>query len=210
MNRSAHRKVLECASPLALLLRLSKRQKTAAVQDADAQFLHVWLRSFFAPSILFLLFVTGCATTPPPQKLLRAANLFPADALLIQRAVLTVHGRQFTLNGYLALSKTGGQRLIVTENFGAVLADILVKPDGKIYVMRSSQLFRPDWIQRYVVTDMECIFGDVPEANCPGKMLSPTHFLIEHRSYTLDLQIVETKSGQQPAELFDKTKRGSP
>ena len=67
---------------------------------------------------------------------------------MIQRAVLTVHGRQFTLNGYLALSKTGGKRLIVTENFGGVLADVLVKPDGEVFVMRSSQLFRPEWIQR--------------------------------------------------------------
>jgi hypothetical protein len=159
---------------------------------------------------LLLLFAAGCATTPLPGNLPRVVNLFPGDALLIQRAMLTVHGRQFTLNGYLALSKIGGQRLIVTENFGAVLADVLVKPDGKIFLMRSSQLFRPDWIKRYVVADMECIFGDAPEASCPGKMLSPTHFLVEHRGYTLDLQIVETKPGPQPAELFDETKRGSP
>jgi hypothetical protein len=159
---------------------------------------------------LLLLFATGCAITSPPGNLPRVTNSFPADALLIQRAVLTVHGRQFTLNGYLALSKTGGKRLIVTENFGAVLADVLVKPDGKIYVMRSSQLFRPDWIQRYVVADMECIFGNVSQTNCPVKMLSPSHFVMEHRGYTLDLQIVETKPGLQPPELFDETKRGSP
>jgi hypothetical protein len=159
---------------------------------------------------LLLLLAAGCATTPPPGNLPREASAFPAAALMIQRAVLTVHGRQFTLNGYLALSKTGGKCLIVTENFGAMLADVLVKPDGKIYVMRSSQLFRPEWIQRYVVADMECIFGDTPEANCPGKMLSPTHFFLEHRGYTLDLEIVETKPGPQPPELFDETKRGSP
>jgi hypothetical protein len=38
--------------------------------------------------------------------------------------VLTVLGRQFTLNGYLANSATNGQRLIITENFGGVLADV--------------------------------------------------------------------------------------
>jgi len=128
---------------------------------------------------------------------------------MIQRAVLTVHGRQFTLNGYLASSKTGGERLIVTENFGSVLADVLVKPDGKVFVMRSS-LFRPKWIQRYVVADMECIFGEAPQTNCPGKMISPTHFVIERRGYTLDLQIVETKPGPQSPELFDETKRDLP
>jgi hypothetical protein len=205
MNHPAHRKVLDCARPLALLSRQPKRQGAAAVQDAVAPFLRACLHS-----LLLLWLVTGCATTPPPGNLPRVANSFPADALLIQRALLTVHGRQFTLNGYLALSKIGGQRLIVTENFGAVLADALVKPDGKIYVMRSSQLFRPDWIPRYVVADMECIFGDAPDANCPGKMLSPAHFVIEHRGYTLDLQVVETKPGPQPPELFDETKRGSP
>jgi hypothetical protein len=159
--------------------------------------------------LLVLLLAAGCETVPPLGNLPRAAISFPADALMIQRAVLTVHGRQFTLNGYLALSKSGGKRLIITENFGAVLADALVKPDGKIYVMRSSQLFRPEWIRRYVVADMECIFGGAPQKNCPEKMLSPAHFVMEHRGYTLDLQIVETKPGPQPPELFDETKRGS-
>jgi hypothetical protein len=159
---------------------------------------------------LLLLLAAGCVTKPPPGKFSRGENSFPSDALMIQRAVLTIHGRQFTLNGYLALSKTGGQRLIVTENFGAALADILVKPDGKIFVMRSSRLFRPEWIQSYVVADMECIFSDSPQANCPGRMLSPTHFVIEHHGYSLDLQIVETKPGPQPPELFDETKRDLP
>jgi hypothetical protein len=159
---------------------------------------------------LLLLLATGCASAPPPENLSRAANSFPADALMTQRAVLTVHGRQFTLNGYLALSKTGGKRLIITENFGAALADVLVKPDGKVFVMRSSRLFRPEWIQHYVAADLECIFGDATKKKCDEKILSPTHFVMEHRGYTLDLQIVQTKSGPQPPELFDETKRGPP
>jgi hypothetical protein len=163
-------------------------------------------RSLF---FLLMLLAGGCATSLP-QHFSRPANLFPADALMIQRAVLTVHGRQFTLNGYLALSENGGKRLIVTENFGAVLADVLVKPDGKIFVMRSGELFRAEWIQRYVVADLNCIFGSAPQTNCPGKMSSPTHFVIERREYILDLQVVETKPGPQPPELFDETKRGSP
>jgi hypothetical protein len=159
---------------------------------------------------LFLLLAAGCATAPPPENMPRGTNSFPPEALVIQRAVLTVHGRQFTLNGYLALSKTGGKRLIIAENFGAVLADVLVKPDGRIFVMRSSRLFRPDWIQCFVATDLKCIFGDAPQNNCPEKILSPTHFVLAHRGYTLDLQIVETKPDPQPPELFDETKRGSP
>ncbi len=157
-----------------------------------------------------LLLAAGCATAPPPENFSLGGNLFPADALMIQRAVLTIHGRQFTLNGYLAVSKTGGKRLIVTENFGAVLADVLVKPDGNIFVMRSSRLFRTKWIQRYVAADLECIFGDATQKDYPVKILSPTHFVTEHRGYTLDLQIMETKPVPQPPELFDETKRGLP
>ena len=158
---------------------------------------------------LALALAAGCAT-PPHGTLPHTANLFPADALVAQRAVLTARGRQFTLNGYLALSGTGGQRMIILEHFNSVLADVLVKPDGTVHVMRSSRIFRPAWIERYVAADLRCIFGGAAGANCPGRMLSPTHFVIERRWYTLDLQIVEIKPGPQPPELFDETHAQTP
>lgn len=138
------------------------------------------------------------------------ANSFPADALITQRGVLTVRGRQFTLNGYLATSATGGKRLIVAENIGGVLADVLVKPDGKAYVMRSSRVFKPEWIRRYIAADMECLFGGTPKLDCPGQRLSRTHFQIERRWYRLDLQIVEIKPGPQSPEMFDESKAAKP
>ena len=148
----------------------------------------------------------GCASAPRPQ-LQRPANTHPADALIIQRGVLTVFGgKQFTLNGYLAVSATGGKRLVVSENLGGVLADVLIKPDGRVFVMRSSRAFRAEWIRDYIAADVQCIFGDAPAGNCPGRMLSPTHYLIERRWYTLDLNIVETKPGAQSPEMFDETK----
>jgi hypothetical protein len=153
---------------------------------------------------IFLL-LTGCTTTPRTQTQ-RAPNSFPADALITQRGVLTVLGRQFTLNGYLASSSTNGQRLIVTENFGSVLADVIVKPDGKAYVMRSSRAFKPKWIERYIAADVQCLFGNSQQTDYPGQMVAPNHFLIERRWYKLDLHIVETKPGMQPAEMFDITK----
>jgi hypothetical protein len=162
--------------------------------------------SFF----LLLLLAAGCVSTPSPDNLPRVVNSFPADALVIQRAVLTIHGKQFTLNGYLALSRKGGKRLIITENFGSVLADVLMKPDGDVYVMRSSRTFRPKWIRSYVAADLNCIFGSAPDADCPGRMLNSTHFVIERCGYTLDLQIVETKSNPQPPEMFDEIERVSP
>jgi hypothetical protein len=161
---------------------------------------------FFA---LLLALLAGCAT-PPGRTLHQAAHAFPAGALVTQRGVLTVRGRQFTLNGYLALSERGGKRLIVTENFGGVLADVLLHPDGSVRVIRASSAFKPEWIRRYIVADVECIFGNTPRADCPGQMLSPTHFVIERRWYKLDLQIVETKSGPQPAEMFEATEVAPP
>ncbi len=163
-------------------------------------------KTFFA---LLLALLAGCAT-PPRSTLPRGPQSFPADALITQRGVLTVRGRQFTLNGYLATSATGAKRLIVMENFGSVLADVLVKPDGSVRVMRSSRAFKPAWIRDYIATDLQCIFGDAPRADCPGQMLSPTHFIIERRWYKLDLQIVGTKPGPQPAEMFDEAKAGKP
>ncbi len=160
-------------------------------------------------SLIALLLLTGCATTPRTQ-IQRAPDSFPADALITQRGVLTVLGRQFTLNGYLASSSTNGQRLIVTENFGSVLADVLVKPDGETYVMRSSRAFKPKWIKHFIAADMQCLFGHSQQADCPGQMIAPNHFLIERRWYKLDLHIVETKPGVQPPEMFDTTKAEKP
>jgi hypothetical protein len=78
---------------------------------------------------ILLALAAGCSTTPT-RTMPRVANAFPAEALITQRAVLTVRGRQYTLNGYLATSATAGQRLVVTGNLGDVLADVLVGPDG--------------------------------------------------------------------------------
>ena len=60
-----------------------------------------------------LAMAAGCATAAPLNSAPRAAGSFPADALVTQRALLTVRGRQLALNGYLALSAAGGKRLIV-------------------------------------------------------------------------------------------------
>lgn len=167
----------------------------------------------FAPIQLFPLLLgvllSGCATTPKTT-LSSPAAAFPADALITQRGVLTVRGRQFTLNGYLARSAAGGQRLIVTENFGNVLADVLLKPDGAVQVMRSSRAFKAEWIRRYMAADLQCLFGGAPDGNCPGRELGPGHFLIERRGYKLELRIVETKPGPQSPELFDATRAEKP
>jgi hypothetical protein len=157
--------------------------------------------------LLMLLFAAGCvSTTPPENHSPRPANLFPANAFLTQRAVLTVRDREFTLNGYLALSETGGQRLIVTDNFGDVIADVLIKLDGKIFVMRSSRMFPEKWVRNYVAADLETIFGRAPLKDWPVEKTGESNFLLQRRGYSLYMRIVEAKLGAQPAEMFDETK----
>jgi hypothetical protein len=156
--------------------------------------------------------VTGAA---PPSLEARAApastvsQAFPANALITQRAVLTIRRRQFALNGYLARSEVGGERLILTDPLGQVLADLLVKPSGVVYVMRSSHVFRPAWIVRYIAADLKCLLGTTPVSACGIKALSSTEFLLERRSYSLQVRVVETKLGPQPPELFDETRKAA-
>jgi hypothetical protein len=159
--------------------------------------------------MLMVLLGVGCGTTPKVP-FHRPATPFPPEALVTQRGVLTARGKQFTLNGYTSLSEKGGMRLIVMENFGSVLADVLVKPDGSVHVMRSSAAFRPAWIERYMAADLKCIFGDTPESTCPGQMISPTHFVIKRFWYSLDLQIVDVKPGPQPAAMFEMPLKNTP
>ena len=150
------------------------------------------------------IILAGCATAP--NYFSTPTNLFPANGFITQRAVFSAFGKQYPLNGYLALSETGGKRLIVTESFGHVLADVLVKPDGKIFVMQSSRVFSPEYIRRGLAPDLACVFGGTTNSNGLVQMLSPNHFLLKRHFYTLDLRIVDVKSGLQPANLFDETK----
>ncbi|HEY2330173.1 MAG TPA: hypothetical protein VGI63_10225 [Verrucomicrobiae bacterium] len=161
---------------------------------------------------MLALLAAGCATSQPSlqNNFPTAAKLFPPEALVTQRGVLTVRGRQFTLNGYVAKSAARGLRLIITENFGGVLADVLVKPDGKVFVLQSKPPFRPAWVENYIAADLKCIFGDGPETNCPVQMFGPVHFIVTRRWYQLDLQTVEIKPGAQPAAMFGETGGGKP
>ena len=161
---------------------------------------------------LALALLVGCATTPPspPPALPPPAPAFPPEARVTQRGVLTVHGRQFTLNGYVATSAAHGLRLVLLENFGGLLADVLVKRDGQVFVLQAKPPFRPAWVEHHIAADLKCIFRPAPETHCPVRLASPDHFIIERRGYKLELHTVEVKPGVQPAELFDETRGGKP
>jgi hypothetical protein len=160
--------------------------------------------SFALP--LVLLLAAGCATPPPTTHYSASAQSFPAEGFLVGRALLTIHGREFALNGYLALSPSGGKRFVVTENLGATLADVLVKPDGRVYIMKPNRLFPEKYVRRFMVPDLECVFGGAPpSANCPVTVVSANHFVIDRGNYRLDLRIVQTTPGPQSPTLFDET-----
>ena len=130
--------------------------------------------------------------------------------LLTTRGIFTVQGRQFALNGYLARNAAGAMRLVVTENFGGVMADLLVEPDGAVRLMRSGAVLRPVWIRRYVAGDLACLFGRPAPGSCAVQQLDPDHYRIERRWYTLDLRTVASRPGPQPPELFDAKKAVGP
>ena len=188
----------------AILASSNIRGAGVRVEQEDQRAPATWVSILVA-----LLVTTGCSTVSKTS--FRPSPVpFPPEALVTERGVLTVLGRQFTLNGYLALSLTGGKRLVVTENFGSVLADVLITPDGTAHVMRSSRALKPEWIRRYLAADVQCLTGGTTVEECPGEMISPTHYLVQRRWYRLDLQTVNVKPGPQPATMFDASRAEKP
>ena len=124
-------------------------------------------RNFIFLSLLLLL-AAGCAMVQKDSSE-RIANLAPADGFQTHRAIFTALGKQYTFNGYLATSHTGGQRLLITENFGMVFADVLIKPDGKIYVMQANKIFTPRRIRKYVAADVQALFDSRLRESTPVK-----------------------------------------
>lgn len=159
---------------------------------------------------LALMFTCGCTSLVRPQLPGRATAL-PAEAFLTQRGVLTIFGgRQFTLNGYLATSVTQGHRLVITENFGGVLADVLVTPDAKVHVMKSSAAFQRQWIEQHIAADLRCVVGLGRPGECQGQWVGADRCRLQRRWYRLELQTVSVQPGPQPATLFDPRPAISP
>src|SRR6266536_6038513 len=145
------------------------------VCNSGRRTLKPWLRLEILAPILALL-IAGCATNNPNNQSVFERH-FPPNAFMTHRAVFTARGRQFALTGYLALSETGGMRLIISQSLGQTMADLLVKPDGTVHVMQASPMFKPEWIRKYVASDLECLFGRSPPKKCAVQMFDSNHFL---------------------------------
>jgi len=170
------------------------------------------MRHNCAVIIALVILAAGCSTAPQKTAapLVHPTWSFPSDARITERAILTARGKEYPLNGFLASSETGGLRLVVTEGFGQVLADVLVTTNGDVHVMRSSRLFRPKWIHHYVATDLLCVFGRPPLADPAVTMPDTNHFVIQRRWYSVDLRVVQVEPGPQPSNRFDPTLREAP
>ena len=123
---------------------------------------------------------------------------------MTHRAVMTARGKEFPLTGYLAISQTGGMRLIISQMFGSPVADVLVKADGSVHVMRNSAMLKRKWIERNVAADLKCLFSRAA-TQCPVEEIDPKHLILQRRWYKIDLRIVDIKAGPQRAELFDES-----
>ncbi len=163
---------------------------------------------------LLVLLAAGCATRPPYRTLTPQATgqtwTFPPDALITQRAIVTARGQQYTWNGFLARSEQGGLRLLITTDFGQTVADVLVKPDGQVFVMNPGRMLRPAWIRNYVARDLTSIFGNNQQPDPAVRMIDPNHFVISRRWYSLDLRVIQINPGPQSPERFDPTRPVAP
>ena len=88
---------------------------------------------------------------------------------------------------------------------GQVLADVLIKPDGAVVLMRPSPVLRRSWVEGYVARDVVSLFGN-PSPPCFSLPMDSSHVVMTNSNYILDLQTVGIKPGLQPVSLFDETK----
>jgi len=110
--------------------------------------------------ILFVALFCGCAgprfnshqidpsANPSPEITTRAAEtlseLYPAHYKAIQRAVITVSGKQFVCDGVLDVSPKTGWRLGIVSALGLV-SEVQITPAGAVELLRITPLMREDW-----------------------------------------------------------------
>lgn len=156
--------------------------------------------------LLLSCVLAGCASHPvAPPPLVDSRAFFPGEGLITQRVLFTAGGEQYPLNGYLALSETRGKRLVLMDSLGIVVADVLMKPDGQVLVMKSSRMFSARHIRRYMAADVQCVFGGRTMLDCPVSSPAPNEYVIDRGHYQLDMRILQVKPGPQPDTMFDET-----
>ncbi len=97
------------------------------------------------------------------------ASIFPAQYRSVQRAILTVAGKQFTCDGVLEVSTNAGWHLAIVSNLGLV-AGLRVNRDGSCEVLQATSLFREAWTRQFVARDVRRLFIPPPEFVSAGRL----------------------------------------
>lgn len=97
------------------------------------------------------------------------ARLFPAQYRSVQRAIITVAGKQFTCDGVLEVSTNAGWQLAIVSNLGLV-AGLRVNRDGSCEVLQVTPLFRESWTRQFVARDVRRLFIPPPEFVAAGRL----------------------------------------
>jgi hypothetical protein len=97
------------------------------------------------------------------------ARLFPPQYRSVQRALITVAGKQFTCDGVLEVSTNAGWHLAIVSNLGLV-AGLRVTRDGASEVLQVTPLFREAWTRQFVARDVRRLFLPPPEFVSAGRL----------------------------------------
>jgi len=105
---------------------------------------------------------------------------FPPVYRAAQRAIISVHGRQFVCDGVLTASPVEGWHLAVISTLGLV-TDLRVKADGSTEVLKVTPLFRENWAREYVARELRWLFAP-PPALVPVGRLTDGRLVLEAAS----------------------------
>ena len=100
-------------------------------------------------------------------------SIFPAQYRSVQRAILTVAGKQFTCDGVLEVSTNAGWHLAIVSNLGLV-AGLRVNRNGLCEVLQATPLFREAWTRQFVARDVRRLFIPPPEFVSAGRLADGT------------------------------------
>lgn len=132
--------------------------------------------------------VVGCSTMPyvpgaPIQDAAReqalresVAGQYPRQFRAVHRVVLTVRGRQFSLDGYLRADRSTGFRLLAVAGFGGSLFELAWSEEHGPIVVQSNGILQDDRLLAGPVEDVRTIFFNTPspearlEARDPGTL----------------------------------------
>lgn len=124
-------------------------------------------------------------------------RLYPPQYDSVQRAIITVKGKQFTCDAVLQGSTNEGWHLAIVSSLGLV-SEVRVRPDGSSEVLKVTPLFREEWSRNFVARDLRMLFR-VPDSLTSVGWLENNSFAleVEPKSKTGSTRYLFTPDGSQ-------------